>query len=68
MQVKVYPATDPRTWPMPDDAVNPSIYLLGTDSKGVTGQSLHAQKAAQAFCDQQLAMPEPKRLSKQKRR
>lgn len=43
LRVKVYPGVDPTTWAMPDDVVNPYLYLLGPDSKGVTGQAADAQ-------------------------
>ncbi len=43
LRVKVYPGIDPSTWAMPDEVVNPYLYLLGPDSKGVTGQAFQAQ-------------------------
>ena len=33
-----YPGEDPTTLPAPGDVVNPFLYLLGPDSRGITGQ------------------------------
>ena len=36
--VKVFPGVDPKTWVEPGDVVNGFVYLLGPDSKGVSGK------------------------------
>lgn len=36
--VKVFPGVDPKTWAEPKDVVNGFVYLLGPDSKGVSGE------------------------------
>ncbi len=43
MRLQAYPAEDRDKLKTPDEILAPYIYLLGEDSKGVTGQSLDAQ-------------------------
>lgn len=40
---ELYPAEDPTTLPTPADVINGYLYLLGPDSRGLSGQSLSAQ-------------------------
>jgi NAD(P)-dependent dehydrogenase (short-subunit alcohol dehydrogenase family) len=35
-----YPGEDPQTLPGPEEVINPYLYLMGPDSRGVTGQNL----------------------------
>ena len=43
MRLEAYPAEDREKLKRPEDILNAYIYLLGPDSRGVTGQSLDAQ-------------------------
>ena len=43
MRLEAYPAEDRDLLKRPEDILAPYIYLLGPDSKGVTGQSFDAQ-------------------------
>ncbi len=43
MTLKIYPGREPDQWPTPTDVLAPYLYLLGPDSKGITGQIFHAQ-------------------------
>jgi len=43
MRLEAYPAEDRDTLLTPEEILRPYIYLLGPDSKGVTGQSIDAQ-------------------------
>jgi len=43
MRHAAYPAEDPDTLPAPDEILAAYLYLVGPDSRGVTGQSLDAQ-------------------------
>lgn len=43
MRLAAYPAEDRDLLKRPDDILAPYVYLLGPDSKGVTGQSFNAQ-------------------------
>jgi NAD(P)-dependent dehydrogenase (short-subunit alcohol dehydrogenase family) len=43
MRAKAYPAEDPATLTAPEDVVWPFLYLLGADSRGVTGCRFDAQ-------------------------
>ena len=43
MRLAAYPAEDRDQLKRPEEILAPYIYLLGTDSKGVTGQSFDAQ-------------------------
>ena len=43
MRAAAYPAEDPTTLPLPEDIMAAYLYLMGPDSKGVSGQALDAQ-------------------------
>ncbi|TCO83501.1 NAD(P)-dependent dehydrogenase (short-subunit alcohol dehydrogenase family) [Plasticicumulans lactativorans] len=43
LRVRVYPGISPEDWASPEAVVLPYLYLLGPDSRGVTGQTLRAQ-------------------------
>lgn len=43
MRAKAYPGENPNHLPRPNDIVATYLYLLGPDSKGVTGQQWNAQ-------------------------
>lgn len=43
MTLKIYPGREPEQWPTPETVMNAYLYLLGPDSKGVTGQVFRAQ-------------------------
>lgn len=43
MRLAAYPAEDRDKLKTPEDILSPYIYLLGADSKGVTGESIDAQ-------------------------
>jgi len=43
MRAKAYPGEDPNQNPTPDNIIATYLYLLGPDSKGVTGQQWNAQ-------------------------
>ena len=43
MRISAYPAVDPKQWPEPESIMPAYLYLMGPDSKGVTGQALNAQ-------------------------
>ena len=43
MRQEAYPGEDPEQLKRPEDILSTYIYLLGADSKGVTGESLDAQ-------------------------
>jgi NAD(P)-dependent dehydrogenase (short-subunit alcohol dehydrogenase family) len=43
MRRTAYPAEDPAVNPLPEQIMAPYLYLLGPDSKGVSGQSFDAQ-------------------------
>lgn len=43
MRAAAYPGEDPATLKAPQDIVGPYLYLLGPDSKGVSGRSIDAQ-------------------------
>ncbi len=43
MWVRVFPGIDPNTWVLPKEIVGGYLYLLGGDSKGVTGQQFNLQ-------------------------
>jgi len=42
-RAKIYPGEDPTKLLMPEEIVSAYLYLLGPESKGVTGRALHAQ-------------------------
>ena len=43
MRRSAYPAEDATSLPAPEDILAPYFYLMGPDSRGITGQSLDAQ-------------------------
>ena len=43
MRLEAYPAEDRDALRRPEEILAPYIYLLGPDSKGITGQSIDAQ-------------------------
>ena len=43
MRASAYPAEDPTTVPEPSELMRPYLYLMGRDSRGVTGCSLDSQ-------------------------
>lgn len=43
MRRQAYPAEDPATLPPPEGVLAPYLFLMGPDSRGVTGESLDAQ-------------------------
>jgi NAD(P)-dependent dehydrogenase (short-subunit alcohol dehydrogenase family) len=43
MRASAYPAEDPNSVPEPSELMRPYLYLMGPDSRGVTGQSLDSQ-------------------------
>jgi NAD(P)-dependent dehydrogenase (short-subunit alcohol dehydrogenase family) len=44
MRLQAYPAEDRATLADPDSIVGPYLYLLGPDSRGVTGQVIDCQE------------------------
>jgi NAD(P)-dependent dehydrogenase (short-subunit alcohol dehydrogenase family) len=42
-RAKAYPGEDPKTNPLPETIMGTYLYLLGPDSKGITGQQWNAQ-------------------------
>ncbi|MDQ5909748.1 MAG: YciK family oxidoreductase [Pseudomonadota bacterium] len=48
MTLKIYPGREPTQWPTPDAILNTYLYLLGPDSRGVTGQIFRAQEGRPA--------------------
>lgn len=46
LSLRVYPGRDPAQWPEPEAILSSYLYLLGPDSRGVTGQTFHAQDQA----------------------
>ena len=43
MRLEAYPAEDRDKLKTPEEVLAPYVFLLGPDSRGVTGQSLDAQ-------------------------
>jgi NAD(P)-dependent dehydrogenase (short-subunit alcohol dehydrogenase family) len=43
---ELYPAEDPTSLPTPESIVAPYLYLLGSDSRGITGRAFNAQPGA----------------------
>lgn len=43
LTLRAYPGRDPAEWADPEDIMAAYLYLLGPDSKGVTGQTFRAQ-------------------------
>jgi NAD(P)-dependent dehydrogenase (short-subunit alcohol dehydrogenase family) len=56
MRRKAYPAEDPNTLPEPDSITAPYLYLLGTESRGVTGQYFECQPRS-ASCEGRSRAP-----------
>ncbi len=44
LRAKAYPGEDPKTHPLPEDIVASYLYLLGPDSRGVSGRAFRAQR------------------------
>ncbi len=44
MRRQAYPGEDPATLPEPQSLMGPYLYLMGPDSRGVTGQSIDCQE------------------------
>jgi NAD(P)-dependent dehydrogenase (short-subunit alcohol dehydrogenase family) len=43
MRARAYPGENPNTLPRPDEILSSYLYLLGPDSKGVSGEQFNAQ-------------------------
>jgi NAD(P)-dependent dehydrogenase (short-subunit alcohol dehydrogenase family) len=43
MRVRAYPGEDPNTLPRPEQIIATYLYLLGPESKGVSGRQFNAQ-------------------------
>jgi len=43
MRRKAYPGEDPATLPTPESLMAPYLFLMGPDSRGITGQSIDCQ-------------------------
>jgi NAD(P)-dependent dehydrogenase (short-subunit alcohol dehydrogenase family) len=43
LRARAYPGEDPSALPAPDDVMGTYLYLMGPDSRGVTGQALSAK-------------------------
>jgi NAD(P)-dependent dehydrogenase (short-subunit alcohol dehydrogenase family) len=43
LRMRVYPGTDPGAWARPETIMAPYLYLMGPDSRGVTGRAFDAQ-------------------------
>lgn len=43
LSLRAYPGRDPAQWPEPEALLPSYLYLLGPDSRGVTGQAFRAQ-------------------------
>jgi NAD(P)-dependent dehydrogenase (short-subunit alcohol dehydrogenase family) len=46
-----YPAADPRQWADPEEIMGTYLYLMGPDSRGITGQTLNAQTKNESVLD-----------------
>lgn len=44
LRARAYPGEDPKTHPLPEDIVASYLYLLGPDSRGLTGRAWQAQR------------------------
>ena len=44
MRASAYPAEDPESRPTPEDIMPVYLYLMGDDSKEISGQAFHAQQ------------------------
>jgi NAD(P)-dependent dehydrogenase (short-subunit alcohol dehydrogenase family) len=49
MRARAFPGEDPSTAPAPDEVMGAYLYLIGPDSRGVTGQAFCAQGASAAL-------------------
>jgi NAD(P)-dependent dehydrogenase (short-subunit alcohol dehydrogenase family) len=43
LSLRAYPGLDPQKWADPEAVLGAYLYLLGPDSKGITGRTFHAQ-------------------------
>ncbi len=43
LRARAYPGEDPKTLPQPHEVMGMYLYLMGPDSRGVSGQAFHAQ-------------------------
>lgn len=43
LTLRAYPGRDPQEWAKPEDILATYLYLLGPDSRGITGRTFHAQ-------------------------
>lgn len=43
LRTRAYPGTDPSAWPEPETVLPTYLYLMGPDSRGLSGQTLKAQ-------------------------
>jgi NAD(P)-dependent dehydrogenase (short-subunit alcohol dehydrogenase family) len=43
MRIQTYPGVDPAQWPLPEQIMPAYMYLLGPDSRNITGQRFSAQ-------------------------
>jgi NAD(P)-dependent dehydrogenase (short-subunit alcohol dehydrogenase family) len=43
LRLQAYPAGDPGEWADPESILDPYLYLMGPDSRGMTGQTLKVQ-------------------------
>lgn len=48
MTLKIYPGREPEAWASPETVLGRYLYLLGPDSRGVTGQTFRTQDEADA--------------------
>lgn len=48
MTLKTFPGLEPQQWPTPESVTRAYVYLLGADSKGVTGRTINAQELLSA--------------------
>lgn len=46
-----YPAADPRQWADPEEIMGIYLFLMGPDSRGITGQTLNAQAKNESVLD-----------------
>lgn len=44
LRAKAYPGEDPKIHPLPEDIATSYLYLLGPDSRGVSGRAFRAQR------------------------
>jgi NAD(P)-dependent dehydrogenase (short-subunit alcohol dehydrogenase family) len=42
LRARAYPGENPLSLPAPEDVMSLYLYLMGPDSRGTTGQALHA--------------------------